>query len=53
MKEEVRILLVGDEGVGKSTLILTLMNEGFQADVRTPYSIQSPTLAPHSPLMSR
>lgn len=50
MKEEVRILLVGDEGVGKSTLILTLMNEGFQADVRTPYSIQSPTtLAPHPP----
>ncbi|KAF9978524.1 ERMES complex Ca(2+)-binding regulatory GTPase gem1 [Actinomortierella ambigua] len=34
MRNDVRILLLGDEGVGKSTLITTLIKESFVANVQ-------------------
>ena len=32
---EIRIVLVGDVGVGKSSLIMALLKEGFVEDVQT------------------
>ena len=33
MKDQVRIVLVGDRGVGKTSLIVSLLKEKFDSDV--------------------
>ncbi|KAJ1678026.1 ERMES complex Ca(2+)-binding regulatory GTPase gem1, partial [Spiromyces aspiralis] len=34
MRDDIRVLLIGDEGVGKSTLITTLIKEEFISDIQ-------------------
>ncbi|CAG8725736.1 7745_t:CDS:2, partial [Funneliformis caledonium] len=44
MRREVRILLVGDDGVGKSTLITSLTRETYVSDL--PHVVPEVTIPP-------